>query len=154
MATQEITIRKATVEDMPAVHGLVVELAIYEKEEHMVSTTPEIYKKDFEEGRFQCIVAEHQEKVVGMVLFFPTYSTWRGKMMYLDDFVVTESYRRKGVGQLLYDALMEESKNQGAILTKWQVLDWNEPAINFYKKNNATIETEWLNAKVYHKKFD
>ena len=77
------------------------------------------------------------------------YSTWKGKMVYLEDFVVNEQYRRYGIGQLLYDRLLVESKNMKARLVKWQVLDWNEPAINFYKKNNVIIETEWYNVKKF-----
>ena len=79
------------------------------------------------------------------------FSTWRGRMLYLEDFVVTESYRKYGVGQKLYDTFLEVARQKDCFLTKWQVLDWNTPAVNFYEKNKATIEKEWWNAKVFLK---
>jgi GNAT superfamily N-acetyltransferase len=83
-----------------------------------------------------------------MALYYMAYSTWRGKMLYLDDLVVSEAYRRHGIGQLLFDAVLEEGLRRGCRLVKWQVLDWNEPALRFYRKNNAEIETEWWNGKI------
>lgn len=144
-----MNIRKAIKQDLKSIHNLVRELAIYEKEEAMFTATLEEYERDFEAGIFQCLVAEDKDVIIGMTFYYMAYSTWKGRMMYLEDFVVTESYRRKGVGKLLFDALFEESKKQGAKLVKWQVLDWNEPAIQFYKKENATIETNWYNGKKY-----
>ena len=87
-------------------------------------------------------------RVVGMALYYMAYSTWRGKMLYLDDLVVSEPYRRYGIGQLLFDAVLDEGRRQGCRLLKWQVLDWNEPALRFYRKNNAIIETDWWNGKI------
>ncbi|MEM1124863.1 MAG: GNAT family N-acetyltransferase [Bacteroidota bacterium] len=145
----DISIRKATVEDLPDIYNLVKSLAIYEKAEHEVTATLEDYQKDFSAGIFQAHVAELAGKVVGMVLYYMNYSTWKGRMLYLEDFVVYEAYRQHGIGQLLWDELCAEAQRQGAKLLKWQVLDWNEPAINFYKKNKATIETEWHNGKVF-----
>lgn len=144
-----INIRKATAADLPSIYDLVKSLAIYEKAEHEVTATLEDYQKDFAAGIFQSHVAELDGKVIGMVLYYMNYSTWKGRMLYLEDFVVFEEYRQLGVGQLLWDELGEEAKRQGAKLLKWQVLDWNEPAIKFYKKNNATIETEWHNGKIF-----
>jgi GNAT superfamily N-acetyltransferase len=109
----------------------------------------EEYNKQFEEQLFDILVAEHNSTIIGMALYYPTFSTWKGKMMYLEDFVVQEAFRKSGVGQLLFDAFLEEAKTQDCKLVKWQVLDWNEPAINFYKKNNATIEDEWLSCKIF-----
>ena len=149
-----INVRKATTEDLQAVLNLVIELAIYEKEPDAVTATLEDYQLAFDEQRIQILVAEDQGRVVGMALYYLTFSTWKGKMMYLEDFVVTESYRRKGVGELIWDALTQDSKEQNCILLKWQVLDWNEPAIKFYKKVNATIEKEWWNGKIYFEKYD
>lgn len=140
-------IRPATEADMPAVHALVYELAVYEKEPEAVFTTPEEYLEDFRNGRFECRVAEVEGEVVGMTLFFMAYSSWKGKMLYLDDFVVTEAWRGKGVGQLLYDDFIAEGRKRGCRLVKWQVLDWNEPAIKFYQRNEATIESGWWNVK-------
>ena len=144
-----INIRKATASDLPDIYNLVKSLAIYEKAEHEVTATLEDYQNDFAAGIFQAHIAELDGKVIGMVLYYMNYSTWKGRMLYLEDFVIYEEYRRLGVGQLLWDELAEEAKRQSARLLKWQVLDWNEPAIKFYKKNKATIETEWHNGKIF-----
>lgn len=149
LSIMNINIRKATSEDLPSIYDLVKSLAIYEKAEGAVTATLEDYQKDFKAGIFQSHVAEIEEKVIGMVLYYMTYSTWKGRMLYLEDFVVYDEYRRLGIGQLLWNALIEEAKRQDARLLKWQVLDWNEPAINFYKKNKAIIETEWHNGKIF-----
>ena len=87
--------------------------------------------------------------IVGITVFYMTFSTWRGKCLYLEDFYVQPSYRKYGIGQKLFDAYLDEAKKRGALQTKWQVLDWNEPALNFYKKNNAVIEKEWWNGKIF-----
>ena len=142
-----ITIRKATFEDIQAIHDLVRELAIYEKAESEFVASIEDYQNDFREGVFKAILAETENKVVGMTLYYMTYSTWKGKMLYLEDFVVDSAYRRMGIGQLLFDAFVEEAKALGCRLYKLQVLDWNEPAIQFYQKNGCTIEKEWWNCK-------
>ncbi len=144
-----IHIRPATEADIPAIHALVYELAVYEKEPEAVFTTPEEYLEDFRKGLFECKVAEVEGQVVGMTLFFMAYSSWKGKMLYLDDFVVNEAYRGFGVGQKLYDDFIQEGRQRGCRLVKWQVLDWNEPAIRFYKRNEAIIETGWWNVKKF-----
>ncbi len=144
----EITIRPATVADMPAVHALMFELAVYEKSPESVKATVEEYVRDFGAGVFRSQVAEHRGEVVGMILYFMAYSSWRGRMLYLDDFVVTERYRRFGVGKLLFDAFIAEAKKEGVRIAKWQVLDWNEPALRFYEKNMAIIEKDWWNGKI------
>ena len=146
---RHITIRPATEADIPDIHALMYELAVYEKSPESVEASPEEYLEDFRRGTFESHVAEMDGRVVGMTLFFMAYSSWRGKMLYLDDFVVTESCRRYGVGQLLFDDFLEEGRRRGCRLVKWQVLDWNEPAINFYRKNKAEIETGWWNVKVF-----
>ncbi len=129
---------------------MVVQLAIFEKEPEAVIATLENYYKAFEDG----IIAGHfavaeNGKTVGMTLYYEGFSTWKGKMLYLDDFVVWESYRRYGVGQLLYDAFLEEGRKRGCRLVKWQVLDWNTPALRFYEKNDAIVEKDWWNCKVF-----
>lgn len=146
-----ITVRPATEADIPAIHALMYELAIYENSPESVETDPAEYLEDFRKGTFESHVAEMDGQVVGMTLFFMAYSSWRGKMLYLDDFVVTESCRRYGVGQLLFDDFLEEGRRRGCRLVKWQVLDWNEPALNFYRKNKAEIETGWWNVKMFLK---
>lgn len=144
-----ITIRPATEADLPAIHGLMFELAVYEKAPEAVAATLEEYQEDFRNGLFESLVAEIEGKVIGMTLFYMAYSSWKGKMLYLDDFVVTEESRRYGAGQMLFDAFLEEGRRRGCRLVKWQVLDWNEPALNFYRKNEAIIEMEWWNGKIF-----
>lgn len=147
--TKNVIIRPATEVDIPSIHALMYELAVYEKDPEAVFTTPEEYLEDFRKGRFESHVAEVEGNVVGMTLFFMAYSSWKGKMLYLDDFVVNEQYRRYGVGQKLYDDFVAEGRRRGCRLIKWQVLDWNEPAIKFYEKNEATIEKGWWNVKKF-----
>ncbi|MBK7872500.1 MAG: GNAT family N-acetyltransferase [Saprospiraceae bacterium] len=147
----EIIIRKAQKQDIPAIHALVRELAIYEKAEDQFVATIEEYERDFDAHIYRTTIAEAEGKVVGMTLSYMAYSTWKGKMLYLEDFVVYEAYRRYGIGQMLFDAFLEEAREEGCRLVKWQVLDWNEPALKFYQKNNAVIETEWWNGKIFLK---
>ena len=144
----KISIRKATIEDLGAIHNLVRELAVYEKAEEEFVASLADYEADFQANVFEVLLAEQNQEIIGMCLYYMTYSTWKGKMLYLEDFVVKEAYRRFGVGQQLFDAYLEEAKRKGCRLTKWQVLDWNKPAIQFYQKNNATIEKEWWNGKI------
>ena len=147
-----INLRIATIDDMPSIHALVRELAIYEKAPEAHTATVADYAKDFEAGIFEAYLAVDTEggaeKVVGMIFYHFAYSTWRGRMMYLEDFVVTESYRQYGIGQLLFDKFLAVSKEKDCKVVKWQVLDWNTPAINFYEKNKAEIEKEWYNGKI------
>lgn len=142
-----VQIRKAQEQDMEAMHQLMFELAVYEKAPEAVETSPKEYLDDFLQGTFEGLVAVFDEKVIGMALFFMAYSSWKGKMLYLDDFVVTEQFRNQGVGQLLFDAFIQEAKKRNCKLAKWQVLDWNKPAIEFYQKNQAEIEQGWWNVK-------
>lgn len=145
----QVIIRKATIEDMPFVYELVRELAIYENAEREFICPIEEYNRCFKNGLIDCIVAVYSEKIVGMVLYYMTFSTWKGKMMYLEDFIVQESFRGKGIGQLLFEAFLDESRRKDCKLVKWQVLDWNTPALKFYEKNNAIIEKEWWNGKIF-----
>ena len=143
-----IIYRKAILNDMSAIHRLVEELANFEKEADAVKVDAEYYKKCFKENTFQAIVAEDDGKVVGMTLFYMSFSTWRGKMMYLEDFVVLPDYRNMGIGKKLWEAWIQESKDQGAMMVKWQVLDWNTEATRFYEREGATIEKQWWNGKI------
>jgi GNAT superfamily N-acetyltransferase len=144
-----INIRPAGAEDLPAMHALMYELAVYEQSPESVEATVEEYRQDFGNGFFEGLIAESEGRVVGMALYFMAYSSWKGKMLYLDDLVVTEAYRRRGIGQLLLDAFLAEARRRGCRLAKWQVLDWNQPAVDFYKKNQAVIETDWWNVKIF-----
>jgi GNAT superfamily N-acetyltransferase len=147
----EVLIRKAVIGDMKAVYGLVHELAVFEKEPEALKISVKEYNEAFSEGLIDCFVAEVASKIVGITVFYMTFSTWRGKCVYLEDFYVQPEYRKYGIGQQLFDAYLEEAKSRGANMTKWQVLDWNEVGLNFYNKNNATIEQNWWNGKIYFK---
>ncbi len=145
-----VTIRSAVKQDCKQLLDLVYELAVYEKAPHEVTAT----LAHFEESGFGAnpvwwgFVAEENNLIIGFVLYYIRYSTWKGQRMYLEDFLVTEKARGKGVGKLLFDRLIEEAKEKKFNGIVWQVLDWNEPAIRFYKKYNAKIENEWLNCSI------
>jgi len=144
-------IRRAKKEDCPAMLGLIRELALYEKAPHEVTVDP----RHFEESGFGenpvwwAFVVEDSSlpsrPVVAFALYYIRYSTWKGQVMYLEDILVTESMRGKGIGKMLMDRLIEEAKEKAFKRITWQVLDWNEPAINFYKKFNASFDPEWVN---------
>ncbi|MFI5172689.1 MAG: GNAT family N-acetyltransferase [Chitinophagales bacterium] len=144
-----INIRKAVSADMPSIFKLVNELAIYERSGDEVATNAEQYKKDLEANYFEAIVAEDQDenKIIGMALYYFPYSTWKGRYIWLEDFVVENNYRGKGVGKLLFDEMIRITKQHNTFL-KWQVLDWNEPAIHFYKKYNASFEKQWVTCRL------
>ncbi len=143
------TIQQATKEDIYEIHRLVYELAVYEKEpESMVATVDE-YMRAFEKGLFEALIAKDKSNTVGMALYCHTFSTWKGQMLYLEDFYVIEEYRHHGIGQLIFDEFLSIAQSKGVRLTKWQVLDWNETALKFYKKNNAVIEKNWWNGKIF-----
>jgi len=144
-----ITIRPAKKKDIPDIHALVMELAIYEKEPESFSASIETYHKDFEDSVFEALVAETENTIVGMALYYMAYSTWKGKMLFLEDFIIRDEYRKQGIGQKLFDAFLQTAREKGCQLVKWQVLDWNEPALKFYQKNRSIIESNWWNGKIY-----
>lgn len=144
-----VAIRQATRADLKAIHDLVRELAIYEHAEDAFEASLETYERDFDAGIFEALVADHDGDIAGMMLYYMAYSTWKGKMLFLEDFVVKEAYRRHHIGQQLFDALLDTARKKGCVLVKWQVLDWNEPALRFYEKNRAIIEKEWWNGKFF-----
>jgi GNAT superfamily N-acetyltransferase len=143
-------IREGKPQDIPAALSLIRELAIYEKAEDEVSVTEASMLEDGFGDRpfYEFFVAENDEgEVVGIAVYFYTYSTWKGRVLYLEDLVVRESMRRHGIGKLLFDALVQKAKDMKAARLSWQVLDWNEPAIKFYEKINARLDGEWINCK-------
>jgi predicted N-acetyltransferase YhbS len=144
----EIEIRKGQARDIPAIYELVKELAIYEKEPEAVTATIDDYHKLFNSKLYSFLVAEAENEIVGTAIFYDTFSTWKGKMLYLEDFVVRQSKRKSGIGQRIWDQLIVEAEERKCKLIKWQVLDWNTPAILFYEKNKAIIEKEWWNGKI------
>ncbi len=145
-----VKIRKAVKGDCQRMMELVHELAVYEKAPHEVTITME----HFVESGFGkhpvwwAFVAEVDGVVQGFALYYIRFSTWKGQRMYLEDFLVTEKMRGKGLGKLLFDRLFEEAKSRNLTGIQWQVLEWNEPAINFYKKYSPTFDGEWVNCAV------
>ena len=148
---KKTTIRRATEKDISQIYDLIVELAVYEKAESEVSTTPEQMAIDGfgEKPSFGAIVAEQDDKIIGFSLFYIRYSTWKGRCLYLEDFLVNEEYRGEGIGKLLFEATILEAKKQNTNMMTWQVLDWNTPAIKFYEQWEATLDGEWINGKFY-----
>lgn len=137
-------VREAREEDFPAVYSLVLELAVYERSADSVTNNVELMI--LEKEHFDCFVAETQAgEIIGMALFFTAYYSWVGKSLYLEDIIVREGYRQSGVGTALIDAIMREAEKKGCRRIRWQVLEWNEPAIRFYTKCGADISREWLN---------
>jgi GNAT superfamily N-acetyltransferase len=147
----EINIRKAIKEDCPRLMELIQELADYEKAPKEVTVTIDHFiESGFgSDPIWWCFVAEVDANVVGFALYYIRYSTWKGQAMYLEDILVTNEMRGKGIGTLLFERLIEEAKEKGWNRILWQVLDWNEPAINFYKKYNADFDGEWVNCRIY-----
>jgi len=145
-----IEIRKAVKEDCPRLMELITELAVYERAPEEVTAKLE----HFIESGFGtnpvwwAFVAEEDGYVEGFALYYIRYSTWKGQRMYLEDLIVTEKMRGRGLGKLLFDRLIDEAKEKKFSGVVWQVLDWNEPAINFYKKYNARFDAGWMNCAI------
>ncbi len=147
---EKIVIRKGREDDLSSLFDLIMELAAYEKAPNEVENNPEMMKEDGfgQNPIFGFLVAEEGNRVVGISLYYFRYSTWKGKMLYLEDLIVTEQFRKMGVGKKLFDATIlqaRESKCHGMI---WQVLDWNEPAFNFYRKYNPIVDPQWVTCRL------
>lgn len=143
-------IRKAKRSDVAAIFALIQELALYEKAPEQVTNTADQLAIDlFEKYRCEAIVAEKENQVVGFALYYTSYSTWKGACLYLEDFYVIESERQHGIGQLLFDSVLETAKDRKVQRMDWQVLTWNEPAIRFYEKQKAILDPEWLNGRLF-----
>lgn len=147
----EINIRRAEKEDCPRILELIQELADYEKAPDEVTVTLEHFTESGfgQNPVWWAFVAETDRGIQGFALYYIRYSTWKGQRMYLEDILVTNQMRGKGLGKLLMDRLIEEAKEKNLKGITWQVLDWNEPAINFYRKYNANFDPAWVNCNLY-----
>lgn len=145
-----VHIRKAVKEDCERLMELVNELALYEKAPQEVTVTPEHFiESGFgEKPVWWAFVAEAEGVIAGFALYYIRYSTWKGQAMYLEDILVTEAMRGKGIGRLLFEQLFADAREKGFRRICWQVLDWNAPAVSFYKKYNTSFDGEWINCAV------
>jgi GNAT superfamily N-acetyltransferase len=149
MKSPKVKLRKAGPDDMSAVHALISELAHYERAPMEVSVTVEELKHDgYVKNMFEVTLAEAEGEVVGMAFYYPRYSTWKGKCIYLEDFIVKIEFRHLGIGKMLFDQVVRYSHAFGAKRLEWQVLNWNELALNFYKKVGAELDDEWINGRM------
>ena len=146
-----IHIRRAKKEDCERILDLVKELARYEKAPQEVTVTLEHFTQSGFGYKpvWWAFVAEVDGVIQGFALYYIRFSTWKGQRLYLEDFLITEEMRGKGLGKMLFDQILEEAKAKKLNGVQWQVLEWNETAINFYKKYNAVFDSEWLNCVVH-----
>lgn len=138
-------IRKATEKDMPFVLELIQELATFEKEpDAVVVTVADLVRDGFSEHQlFHCYVAEKENTIIGMALFYYRYSTWKGKTIHLEDLIVKADQRGTGAGFALYKEIIKQGKKDKVRRIEWNVLDWNTPAIDFYEKSGAKVLDDW-----------
>ena len=146
----KVKIRKGLKSDLPSVLALIRELAEFEKAPDEVCVTLEELEEDGfgQHPYYWFIVAEYKEEIIGLSFYFIRYSTWKGRFLFLEDFVVKEDFRGQGVGAQLFEETIRIAQRLEVKGMVWQVLDWNEDAIRFYKKYEASIQTEWLNGKL------
>lgn len=148
-----IHIRKGKKDDLPEVLDLIRELAVFERAPNEVTNTLADMERDGfgKNPVFELLVACREKQVIGMAIYFVKYSTWKGKGIYLDDIVVKEEYRSQGAGKMLFDAVIAAARQCGAKQLHWQVLDWNEQAIRFYRQYQPSFDREWMNCKLNEK---
>jgi GNAT superfamily N-acetyltransferase len=151
-----MNIRKGTIEDMSAVLDLIRELATFEKEPNAVVVSVSDLERDGfgESPLFHTFIAEQNNEIVGMALYYYRYSTWKGRTIHLEDLIVKEKMRGSGLGFELYAAVIAQGKNDGVRRIEWNVLDWNTPAIEFYEKSGAKVFKDWLVAQMDEKGID
>ena len=144
-----IIIRKAKPGDEHDILLLIKELAIYEKEPDAVeNTAEEIHSHLFDERICEAFVAEKKTEIIGFALYYTSYSTWKGKCLYLEDLYVKSEMRRYGVGKKLFEKVAAVARSKKVRRMEWQVYDWNQPAIDFYLKLNAQLNSEWLSGRI------
>jgi GNAT superfamily N-acetyltransferase len=145
-----MNIRKGAIEDMSAVLELIKELATFEKEPNAVVVNVTDLERDGfgESPLFYTFIAEQNNEIVGMALYYYRYSTWKGRTIHLEDLIVKEKMRGSGLGFELYSAVIAQGKNDGVRRIEWNVLDWNTPAIEFYEKSGAKVLKDWLVAQM------
>jgi GNAT superfamily N-acetyltransferase len=146
----DIFIRRATEEDCDRLLQLIKELAEYERAPREVTVTPEHFRESGFGNNpvWWAFVAEEKGVIQGFALYYIRYSTWKGKAMYLEDILVTQKERGRGIGKMLFERLFEEAREKGLKRIVWQVLEWNEPAIQFYRKYKTAFDKEWVNCSV------
>lgn len=144
-------IRIATRQDVAAIFQLIEELASFERAPEQVVNTPAQLEIDlFDDQICSAIVATNPDNtVVGFALYYISYSTWKGRCLYLEDFYVQETDRKQGYGQALFDEVVRTAKQMGVKRMDWQVLDWNHTALKFYRRNHATLDPEWINGRLF-----
>ena len=144
-------IRKAEKKDSLAILNLIKELALFEKEPESVKLKLSDIENDGfgTKPLFECIVAEINERIIGMAIYYPRYSTWNGPTIHLEDLIVSEQYKGKGIGTQLYSNFIKMAFNSGVKRVEWNVLDWNSPAINFYKKSGAKVLDDWRSVQMH-----
>ena len=146
----KISLRKAVKADVPEILNLIRELALYERAPEEVTITEEDLERDGFGANpiFEVLLAYDHEQLLGMAFYYYSYSTWKGKCLYLEDIIVKEQFRGNKVGKTLFEAVIKKAKEVNAKRMHWQVLDWNEPAINFYQKYSAVLDSTWINGKL------
>ena len=144
-------IRKAEKKDSLAILNLIKELALFEKEPESVKLKLSDIENDGfgTKPLFECIVAEINKRIIGMAIYYPRYSTWNGPTIHLEDLIVSEQYKSKGIGTQLYSNFIKMAFNSGVKRIEWNVLDWNSPAINFYKKSGAKVLDDWRSVQMH-----
>jgi GNAT superfamily N-acetyltransferase len=144
-------VRAAIPEDISAIYAMILDLATYERAPEQVVNTPAQLQIDlFTDKVCEALVATNeQEQVIGFALFYTSYSTWKGRCLYLEDFYVIDAERKQGYGQALFDEVVRIAKSRGVKRMDWQVLDWNHTALNFYRRNHATLDPEWINGRLF-----
>jgi GNAT superfamily N-acetyltransferase len=143
-------IREAKTGDESGIFSLIMALADYEKAPLEVVNTAEALRRHlFDEKVCEALVAEADGQIVGFALWYTSYSTWKGKCLYLEDFFVLPEFRELRVGSQLFDKVADIAKAKGVKRMDWQVLEWNQLALDFYKRKNALLDSEWINGRLF-----